>query len=138
MNTTQKDLRHYGILGMRWGRRRATSVSRGAPSDDHARAASIGKKHISEMSNDEIKELAARLELEKKYRNLTKKELNEGQKAVKEVLTNTGKMALSGVLVTSGAVAGKIIFDAATKKLAKNAKAMKILNLVVDAAVKKG
>ena len=101
-----KPLEHAGILGMRWGvRRRAkgpvmTSV-RGkiVPATTSVRGKStpvIGgktkkRKKLSEMSDDELKKIATRLQLEKQYKDLTKKDISSGKKFVSEVLVGAGK-----------------------------------------------
>lgn len=86
-------LMHYGVLGMRWGRRKGrASVS---VSSDHETATALKKKHLSEMSNDELKKLTARLQLEKQYKDLSKKEVSAGQKFVTDTLQNIGKNLIS-------------------------------------------
>lgn len=88
------DLIHYGILGMRWGKRK----SGGSDSSDHATASVLKKKRLNEMSNEELKKLTARLQLEKQYKDLTKKEVGAGRKFVGEVMTGVAKQATSKFL----------------------------------------
>ena len=62
-------------------------------SEDHLRTALLKKKKISEMSNDEIRKLSERMQLEKQYKDVSNAQVSEGQKAVKEVLMNSAKQA---------------------------------------------
>lgn len=58
------ELKHYGVLGMKWGvRKREYNTS-----SDHDRANELEKKHMSEMTNQELKEFTTRRELEDKYK----------------------------------------------------------------------
>lgn len=122
-------LAHYGVLGMKWGvRRRHPSSSPGstrppssvagphnhpsltAPrphvSPEAGRAAelhSLARSHGSHnLSNDELKALVARLNLEDQYGRLDRKKVS------------TGKKVAIGLLIATGAVAGGIAKQTAT------------------------
>ena len=47
-------LEHFGILGMRWGRRKG-KTSRSQGSADHQRSRKLKKKRLQNMSNKELK-----------------------------------------------------------------------------------
>ena len=90
-------LAHYGILGMKWGIRRKRGkdglVTNKVvnPSDDFKKAADLATKRPSEMSNEELKVLTSRLQLEKQYKELTSASQSKGKKFVTDVLQNAGK-----------------------------------------------
>lgn len=87
------DLTHYGVLGMKWGRRKAqSSVS---TSTDHKVKKQLQKKRISEMSNAELKALTTRMQLEKQYSDLNKTSSSSGKKIVTDILTNAAKQTAS-------------------------------------------
>lgn len=118
------DLKHYGILGMRWGRRKGgerVTVGRGVRgavkevgglikdavkddisrvrsiakaltpkprnvSEDHKLAQTLKKKHVSELSNDDIRKITTRLQLEKQLRDISAAERQKGRTYLKGIL----------------------------------------------------
>ena len=98
-------LYHFGVLGMKWGKRksqsgRTTTSSKKAAaaenqSEDHKKKTNLKKKKLSEMSNAELKDLTTRLQLEKQYKDLSKTEVSAGKKFVSDVLTNAAKQTAS-------------------------------------------
>lgn len=94
---------HFGVMGMKWGRKRAKPS--GPSSQEHQTKEILSKKHLRELSNADIKILTERLQLEKKYRELTKKQMSPGKKFVKDLLVNQGKQLLTDYLAKNG-VAG--------------------------------
>lgn len=95
-------LEHYGIKGMRWGVRKKRSRSA-----ESAEAARIKKKKVFEMSNEELKKVNARLDLEKKYSTLNP---STGAKAKKLI----GGMA--------GSVAKQVVSNAVSQAASNYAK----------------
>ena len=71
-------------------------------SDDHQQATILKNKKVSEMSNAEIKKLAERLQLEKQYADITESQKGVGEKAIREVLMNSAKQAVTPILVERG------------------------------------
>lgn len=87
-----EELRHYGVLGMRWGRRRT-------PSAEASNTKTLLKtKKLEELSNDELKAITTRLQLEKQYKDLTKKNVSAGQKAVQAIVGKLAGEALNAYL----------------------------------------
>lgn len=96
------ELYHYGVLGMKWGKRKAKSSSdsnrksrRSRKSEDYLRAKAIKKKRVSQMSNAELKELNTRMQLEQQYKSLKKQNISSGKKFVKDVAYETAKNTAS-------------------------------------------
>jgi hypothetical protein len=84
-------LMHYGVLGMKWGRRKSDiSKSKGSSreksSEDYKTKVKLSKKSLKELSDSELKKLNSRLSLEKSYKKLTKKEKSKGKKIVEGIL----------------------------------------------------
>ena len=78
---TRNFLLHIGVLGMRWGHRSA----------DASVARDLGHKRLSELSNDEIRALATRIDLEKQYTAITARQVNPGREFVNSVMLGAGK-----------------------------------------------
>lgn len=95
---TSEELAHYGILGMKWGRRKGKSSvsSSGSKHQDYLRAHS-GKSYKS-MSTKELKETNERLQAEKTYKELTSKQKKKGQNWVTNTLKQVGSQQLGKAL----------------------------------------
>lgn len=112
-------LYHYGVKGMKWGVRRTpaqlghttgTKKKKSGPSvlskaktaisnrreankqkKAEASAKKSQKKRLSEMSDDELQAQIKRLELEKRYRDLSPQKSHRGRDFVTGVLENSAK-----------------------------------------------
>ena len=114
----QNSLTHAGVKGMKWGIRRYQnsdgsltnagrkrySLKRAKEPEHEDYTKAHGKKDIKSMSNQELRERNNRLNMEKQYRDLTKK-------------TSTGKKLVSAYIATGATVAGIMTATAAYKKL---------------------
>lgn len=82
------DLIHYGKKGMRWGVRKKSNVT-------------TYVKPASQLSDHDLAKRIKRLEQEKRYNKLNQKEVSKGKKVADEILTNTGKKAVSTALAAA-------------------------------------
>lgn len=80
------ELYHWGVKGMKWGVRKKR-----APSEDHVRTKTLKKKRLYELSNDELKDLNTRMQLEVQYKNLKKQNVSAGKKFIKDVAYDSAK-----------------------------------------------
>lgn len=97
IETEDDILEHYGVIGMRWGKRkerlsqvvnRIRKKSPAVPDNpDHFK----GKPAVRTLSNVELKARINRLNLEKQYKQLTAPELSKGQKYVRDMLKNAAQ-----------------------------------------------
>lgn len=103
-------LAHYGVLGMKWGRRKNssggyTSTGRKAKnkyeSKDSKSVRKLRKKKLNQLSNEELKKLNNRLQLEKQFKELKRSDTSAGKKFVQDLLVNTGKSVAQN-LVSKG------------------------------------
>ena len=110
------ELKHFGIPGMHWGRRKARPS--GPPSEDYSKKQQLQKKHVSEMTNAELKDLTTRLQLESQYSTLSKKKASAGREFITGILKDVGKEMIKdaikgsvkkGVSKGSKAVTSKIL-----------------------------
>lgn len=82
------ELMHYGVLGMKWGVRRSNAQlararkSRKKSENDHEDYKKASRsKSVRTMSDKELRETNARLQMERQYADLTKKQ-STGKKLV--------------------------------------------------------
>ena len=97
-------LKHYGILGMKWGVRRTQSQLgrvNGAKDDEDGESSKKSKtaapKKPSDLSDDELRSRVTRLSLEKNYRDLeaslSPQKMLDVRKLASEALQNLGRQA---------------------------------------------
>ena len=105
MELWKEELYHHGILGMRWGKKNGppyplsnsdkSSLEKSLDYKTKKQKKRKSKDSIKDLSDSELKEKIARLELEKKYKDLLsgegKKKIHKGRKFVKDVLETAGK-----------------------------------------------
>lgn len=101
LTPSDDELTHYGVPGMRWGKRKGVSLTK---SDDHNEVAALRKKKPSELSNKELQAINNRKQLEKKYKDLNPTTVTKGHNAVKGVLAIAGTAAAVVALSNNAAV----------------------------------
>lgn len=126
------ELMHHGILGMKWGvrryqnkdgsltpagKRRVQTGEVGKTSETSqshsSHSSSSSKKTVKEMSDSELREKITRLELEKKYSDLSKPKeqakTSKGKAFVMDVLEKSGKnIATQAVTYAMGSIVNKV------------------------------
>ena len=100
-------LYHYGILGMRWGKKKNRDST--PPSEDYSKAKALKKKKITSLSNEELRTLNNRLQLERQYKDLTKQDMSLGKKIVKESIENVAKETIKNIIKSSVTATGKAL-----------------------------
>lgn len=90
-------LAHYGIKGMKWGRRRyqnkdgsLTAAGRKRYSQDYADTAPLRKKRAEQLSDADLKRLNKRMNLESEYKRLNPQGLDRYKKIAQEILSVAG------------------------------------------------
>ena len=101
------ELMHYGVLGMKWGRRKKRSFSRSSKkrnktkgwSKEAKAVRSIQKKGVKGMSNAELRKVNERKQLENQYRQLNPSKIKKGLAVVS---ATAGAMGTVANLYTNG------------------------------------
>lgn len=101
LTPSDDEMTHYGIPGMRWGKRKGVALT---SSSDHSEAAALRKKKPSELSNKELQTINTRKQLEKKYKDLNPSTVTQGHNAIKGVLAIAGTSAAVIALSNNAAV----------------------------------
>lgn len=91
------ELTHHGTKGMRWGIRRyqnkdgslTPAGKQRRNSEERSKLDNIRKKKVGEMSNQELRDANQRLQLERQYRDLTKKK-SKGKKILDAFIGTAG------------------------------------------------
>lgn len=122
------ELMHHGILGMKWGvrryqnkdgsltpagKRRMQTGEIGKSSDSAVSSTSSHKRSVKEMSDSELRDKISRMELEKRYKDLSKSseqaKTSKGRAFVMDVLEKSGKnIATQAVTYAMGSMVNKV------------------------------
>lgn len=124
MVTNSDYIMHYGIKGMKWGHRRyqnkdgslttlgkSRRKSKGKKySDDYERTRYLRRKSSKYLSNEELRTLNKRMNLEQEYNRLSTSTINRGFNVAKTLIGVSGTLAgLYGISQTPYFKAGKKI-----------------------------
>lgn len=132
------ELYHYGVLGMKWGirkerkrsgkkkkaklvlespfsqkKRQAEAKQKAPPSSQAAR----GVKKLSDMSDDELRALINRMQLERQYKDLLPKKQEKGKSWAKQFLAKNAEYILTQAVQKT---ADRAIKKALDKKFGKD------------------
>lgn len=122
----EKVLQHWGIPGMKWGIRRAVGPSGrvsgggGKPpkgSEDYQKARALKKKGYKNLSDQELKALNSRMNLERNFRDLKSSDQQRGLDFVKTA-TAIGTTLASAYALSQTPLGQKVI-SGIGKKLKK-------------------
>lgn len=149
--TQTTELRHHGILGMKWGVRRTQAqlgnrTSGKTDNDSNAKKSTKKespppRKSVKDMSDEELKREISRLELEKRYDTLNPESVSLGKKIIDSVVVKTlapaameaGKQLAKDYMIKNGKKALGLNDENAPKSLQDTVNALKSLQDTVNA-----
>ena len=100
-------IKHHGVVGMKWGVRRArggVSKAKKPMSSDAKKVAELKKKKPSQLTNKQLKDINERLNLEQNYVRMNPSKVKKVDNQVKDMLKLYGT-ATAAVAAGTGAIA---------------------------------
>lgn len=84
---------------MKWGVRKRSSRTSGSGETTvrRTRKRTVYAKSPKKLTNAELERRIKRMEMEKRYNDLNKRDVSQGEKIATEILTNVGKQAVTNV-----------------------------------------
>lgn len=90
MKITDDELAHYGVLGMKWGKRKA------------GKGGSVKKRKtnpVKKMTDEQLRTKLNRMRMEQEYKKLSKADIANGQRKAQSVLKTVGKLTVKSVAI---------------------------------------
>lgn len=86
----KESLFHYGILGMKWGKRKVRKTSGSKKRK---------KESVKSLSDDELRKRINRMQMEQQYKQLSTAKVTEGKKKAQNTLKTIGKITVKSVAI---------------------------------------
>ena len=107
---TEYELKHYGVLGMKWGKRKAKHPTNNTTTRTHSnsedayttktskRTNKSAQKDVKSMSDQELRDKIYRLQMEQQYIRMTTPEKSVAKQEIEKFLINEGKAIASEII----------------------------------------
>lgn len=122
-NTIAGRLKHFGVKGMRWGDRKPRGsgpgpASKAAPPKKGKPFDKAPPKSAKKMTDQELKKVIARMQMEKQYAELSKPKVSAGKQMINTALKQYGQQQLNAFVAGVGTAAAGVAKAGITKQLA--------------------
>jgi len=97
-------LEHFGVKGMHWGQRKGSVRAKSGLTD---RSRTRFEKPPHRLTNDELKKRIARMEMEKRYNELNRRDISQGEAVATQVLKSIGVNAVTTLGTAAAIYIGK-------------------------------
>lgn len=107
------ELQHVGIPGMKWGHRKVKTESSSSKP-----AAKTKKPDVKSMSDDELRKVVTRLQMERQYSQLSPSSVSKGKTAAQNIMkagTTIAAVTTTGLTIYNNAGKIKAIMEKTTK-----------------------
>ena len=94
------ELYHFGIPGMRWGRRKGSRpLTRSGQRKQQLKKDEVSQNSkLKSMSDDDLRKKITRIQMEKQYKELTATKLQKGQATTKKIIAAATTTAMTTYL----------------------------------------
>jgi hypothetical protein len=119
-------LAQAGVKGMKWGVRKPRGsgpgpASKAAPPKPGKKFAKAPPKSAKKMTDQELKKVIARMQMEKQYAELSKPKVSAGKQMINNALKQYGQQQLNSFVAGVGNMAASAAKTGIQKQLAKQA-----------------
>ncbi len=90
-----EELNHWGVMGMKWGKRKAQRLAKSRQTKEEATIQKLKTIDLSNLSDADMAAVTKRLNLEAEYRKSQAANRNTNLESISKILTTVGTLAVT-------------------------------------------
>lgn len=109
---TQEFIDHYGTKGMRWGvrkprgdrsafKKKAKAAATSDKGEKRDKERTVFGKSPQRLTNAQLEARIKRMDMEKRYNDLNKRDVSKGEQIATEIITNVGKQVITNIATST-------------------------------------